>query len=145
MLGFTLQSNHRFTEHIKVKLQEANKCLYGIRCLGKEGHLQRDVDYVFRSTNVRSSCIRLLNTPINNGPEFFNSAALNANTFRTKLTYICNVLEEVDRSLFKRISSMPGHPLYPSVPKTKESSARFRVPSSQLSRVNTQRFKNRFF
>ena len=69
-LGFTLQSNHRFTEHIKVKLQEANKCLYGIRCLGKEEHLQRDVDYVFRSTNVRSSCIRLLNTSINNGPEF---------------------------------------------------------------------------
>ena len=70
VLRFTLQSNHRFNEHIKVKLQEANKCLYGIRCLGKEEHLQRDVDYVFRSTNVRSSCIQLLNTSINNGPEF---------------------------------------------------------------------------
>ena len=71
VLRFTLQSNHRFNEHIKVKPQEAKKCLYVmIRCLGKEGHLQRDVDYVFRSTNVRSSCIQLLNTSINNGPEF---------------------------------------------------------------------------
>ena len=72
VLGFTLQSNHRFNEHITVKPQEAKKFLYVIRCLGKEGHLQRDVDYVFiiRSTNVRSSCIRLLNTSINNGPEF---------------------------------------------------------------------------
>ena len=34
---------------------------------------------------------------------------------------------------------------YPSVPKTKESSARLRVPSSRLPRVNTQRFKNSFF
>ena len=45
----------------------------------------------------------------------------------------------------KKISSMPGHPLYPSVSKTKESSARLRVPNSQLPRVNTQRFKNTFF
>ena len=36
-------------------------------------------------------------------------------------------------------------PLHPSVPKTKESSARLRVPSSQLPRVNTQRFKNSSF
>ena len=36
---------------------------------------------------------------------------------------------------------MPGHPLYPSLPKIKESSVRFRVPSSQLPKVNTQRFK----
>ena len=70
VLGVTLQSNHRFNEHIKVKPQEAKKCLYVIRCLGKEGYLQRDVDYVFRSANVRFSCIRLLNTSINNGPEF---------------------------------------------------------------------------
>ena len=28
VLGITLQSNHRFNEHIKVKLQKANKCLF---------------------------------------------------------------------------------------------------------------------
>ena len=33
-------------------------------------------------------------------------------------------------------------PSVPSVPKTKESSARLRVASSQLPRVNTQRFKD---
>ena len=30
VLGVTLRSNHRFNELIKVKLQEANKCLYVI-------------------------------------------------------------------------------------------------------------------
>ena len=33
---------------IKVKLQEANKCLHVIRCLRIEGYQQPDVDYVFR-------------------------------------------------------------------------------------------------
>ena len=56
-----------------------------------------------------------------------------------------DLLEEVDRSLFKKISGMPGHPPYPSVPKTKESSVRLRVPSGQLPRVNTQRVKDSFF
>ena len=36
-------------EHIKVKLQEAKKCLYVIRCLRKEECQQADVDKVFRS------------------------------------------------------------------------------------------------
>ena len=31
-------------------------------------------------------------------------------------------LEEADHALFKKISSMPGHPLYSSLPNTKESS-----------------------
>ena len=45
---------------------------------------------------------------------------------------IYDVLEKVERTLFQNIFSMPGHPLYLYVPKTKESSARLRVPSSQL-------------
>ena len=49
VLGVTLHSKHRFNEHIKVKLQEANKCLYVIRYLRKEGYQQPDVDYVYRS------------------------------------------------------------------------------------------------
>ena len=49
VLGLTLQSNHRFNEHNEVKLKEANKCLYVIRCLRKERYQQPDVDYVFRS------------------------------------------------------------------------------------------------
>ena len=53
---------------------------------------------------------------------------------------IYSVLEQVTRSLFKKISSMPDHPLYPYVPETTKSSTHFRVPM-----VNTHRFKNSFF
>ena len=148
VLGVTLQSNHRFNEHIKVKLQEANKRLYLITCLRKEGYQQPDVDYVFRSIVLP----KLTYTPpvyASSIPELTTIRNFLQRCFKRKyISYqidIYNVLEEVDRSLFKQISSMPGHPLYPSVPKTKESSVRLQVSSSQLPTVNTQRLKNSFF
>ena len=44
---------------------------------------------------------------------------------------VYDFLEEADHALFK-ISSMPGHPLYSSLPNTKESSVCLRDPSSNL-------------
>ena len=118
-----------------------------IRCLRKQGYHQLDVDYVFRSI-VLPKLTYGLPVYAYSIPELTTVQNFLQRCFKRKyISYqidIYDVLEEVDRSLFK-ISSMPGHPLYPSVPKTKESSARLRVPSSQLPRVNTQRFKNSFF
>ena len=148
VLGFTLRSNHLFNEHIKVKLQEANKCLYVIRFLRKEGHQQPDVDYVFRSF-VLPKLTYGLPVYASSIPELTTVQNFLQLSFKRKYisyqTDIYNVLEGVDQSLFKKISSTHSHPLCPSVPKTKESSAPLRVPSSQLPRVNTQRFKNSFF
>ena len=120
-----------------------------IRCLHKEGYQQSDVDYVFRSIvlpkltyglTVYASSIHELTTVQNLLQRCFKRKYI---SYQIDILY--NELEEVDRSLFKKISSMPGHHLYPSVPKTKESSVRLRVSSSQLPRVNTQRLKNSFF
>ena len=149
VLGVTLQSNHRFNEHIKVKLQEANKCLYVIRCLRKEGYQQPDVDYVFRSTGLpKLTYGRGLPVYASSIPELTTVQNFLRRCFKRKyISYqidIYSILEEVDRSLFKKTSSMPGHPLYPSVPKMKESSALLRVASSQLPRVNKHRLKNSF-
>ena len=87
VLGFTLQSNHRFNEHIKVKLQEANKCLYVIKCLHKEGYQQPDVDYVFRSIVLPQLMygLPMYASSIPERSRIFFSAALNANMFCTKL------------------------------------------------------------
>ena len=135
---------------LRLSLQEASKSLYVIRFLRKEGHQQPDVEYVFRSFVLPkltyglpvyvSSAIPELTTVQN-----FLQRCFKRKYFILYQTDIYNVLEGVDRSLFNKISSMPSHPPYPSVPITKESSARLRVPSSQLPRVNTQRFKNSFF
>ena len=118
-----------------------------IRCLRKEGYLQPDVDYIFRIVLPKLT----YGLPVypSSIPKLTKVQNFLQRCFKRKYisyqTDIYNVLEEVDRSLFKKISSMPGHPLYPSVPKTKESSARLRVPSSQFPRVNTQRLKNSIF
>ena len=47
LLGITFQNNSRFTVHIKNKLLEANKCLFVIRSLKKEGYCQDDIDHLF--------------------------------------------------------------------------------------------------
>ena len=49
LLGVTFQGNGRFIEHIKRKLFEANKCLYVLRSLRKEGYNQVEIDHLFQS------------------------------------------------------------------------------------------------
>ena len=47
LLGITFQNNSRFTVHIKNTLLGANKCLFVIRSLKKEGYCQGDIDHLF--------------------------------------------------------------------------------------------------
>ena len=49
ILGLTFQPNCKFSTHLKEKLGKANKCLYVIRCLRKEGCSQAEVDVLFNS------------------------------------------------------------------------------------------------
>ena len=120
MLGVTLQSNHRFNEHIKAKLQEANKCLYVIRCLRKEGHQQPDIDYFLRSIVLTKLTYGLpiyaSSTPDLTAVQNFLQRCYKRKYISHQIN-IYDVLEKADRALFSKISSMPGHPLYPSLPK----------------------------
>jgi hypothetical protein len=49
ILGLTFQSNGKFMMHIKAKLGEANRCLYVIQGLRKEGYNQENIDLFFKS------------------------------------------------------------------------------------------------
>ena len=49
LLGLTFQSNFKFTEHVKLKLTKANRCLHILRTLRKEGYAQSEIDYLFTS------------------------------------------------------------------------------------------------
>ena len=49
ILGRIFQPNCKFSTHLKEKLCKANKCLYVIRCLRKEGRSQVEVDHLFSS------------------------------------------------------------------------------------------------
>ena len=50
ILGVTFQTNSKFTKHVANKLKEANKCLYVIRSLLKEG-TQKEIDHLFVALN----------------------------------------------------------------------------------------------
>ena len=54
---------------------------------------------------------------------------------------IYDLLEKTDRSISKRISCLPNHPLYNLLPRVKESSKRLTSQTSLRSCVNTERLK----
>ena len=47
ILGVTFQEDSRFTIHVHEKLKKANRCLYIIRSLRKEGYRQEEMDHLF--------------------------------------------------------------------------------------------------
>ena len=49
IVGLTFQPNCRFDIHVKSKLVKANKCLYVIRTLRKEGCTQVEVEHLFKA------------------------------------------------------------------------------------------------
>ena len=62
--------------------------------------------------------------------------------YTSKLFNIHELLEQFDKRLFHKIRVNVSHPLHPLLPKVKESSLRLRQRTSQLPKVNTERFKN---
>ena len=49
VLGLILQDNCRFDCHVHEKLIKANKCLFILRSLRKEGYSQAELDHLFSS------------------------------------------------------------------------------------------------
>ena len=50
LLGVTLQKDCKFSSHVKGKLREANKRLYILRSLRKDGYTQVEIDHLFKAT-----------------------------------------------------------------------------------------------
>ena len=47
ILGVTFQENCKYSEHVRAKLIKANKCLFELRSLRKEGFSQGEVGHLF--------------------------------------------------------------------------------------------------
>ena len=47
ILGVTFQEICKYSEHVRAKLIKANKCLFVLRSLRKEGFSQGEVDHLF--------------------------------------------------------------------------------------------------
>ena len=60
ILAISLQKDCRFTTHVRNKLIKANKCLFILRYLRKEGYTQSELDYLFQSLVVPNLTFGLL-------------------------------------------------------------------------------------
>ena len=49
ILGLTFEPTSKFKIHVKDKLVKANKCLFVIRNLRKDGYSQNEIDLLFKS------------------------------------------------------------------------------------------------
>ena len=144
ILSVTFQSNCLFAKHVKTKLNEANKRLYIIRELKKEGyshhHLFKAIvlPKIMYGLAVYGKCQAILNTAQCFLERYFKRR------YSSKLYNINELLEKCDRKLFNKISSDSSRPLYPMLPQAKASSLRLRRSTSQLPKINTERFKSSF-
>ena len=147
MLGVTFQSNCRFNEHVKSKLAEANRGLYILRCLRKEGYTQDEVDYFFCSV-ILPKITYGLSIYAASPPELTVVHNFLRRCFKRKyISYhidIQDLVDKTDHTIYKKVSNKLSHPLFQYLPKTKQSSHNLRNKSSLLPRVNTERFKNSF-
>ena len=64
--------------------------------------------------------------------------------YSSKLFDIYQLLEQSDKSLFLKARANVCHPLHSLLPKVKDSSLCLRQRTSQLPKINTERFKNSF-
>ena len=120
ILGVTFQSDCKFTKHVKTKLYEANRCLYVIRSLRKEGYGQKDIDHLFKAIVLPKITYDLpvfgASTSDLNAVQCFLKRC-HKRRYVSELIDIHDLLEKADRTLFEKISNDENHPLYTLLPK----------------------------
>ena len=137
-----------FSSHVKGKLREANKCLYILRSLRKNGYTQQEIDHLFKAIVLPKITFALpvygaIQVDLNTIQWFLKRC--NKRRYTSELINIYDLLEKCDGRLFTKITNNVNHPLYALLPKVKESSKRLRSQASQLPRINAERYKNCHF
>ena len=146
--GVTLQNDFKFSSHVKGKLREANKCLYILRSLRKDEYTQVEIDHLLKAIVLPKVTYAL---PVYGASQVDSNSIQcflkrsNKQRYTSALINIYDLLEKCDRRLFTKIKNNVNHPLYALLPKVKESSKKLRSQTSQLPRINTERFKNCYF
>ena len=147
ILGVTFQQDGKYSSHVKSKLIKANRCLYVLRSLRKEGYNQSEIDLLFKSIVLPNITYALLLyrasvsdlTPV----QSFLDRCYKRKFISTPID-IFNLLEKQDRSVYKKISNTEFHPLVSIMPRVKYTKYYLRKKSSNKPKVNTNRFMNSY-
>ena len=147
ILGVTFQENCKYSEHERAKLIKANKCLFVIRSLRKEGFSQGEVDHLSGALGLPNFTYGL---PVYGAvdPDLAVIQNFLDRCFERKHTSkridIRELLEKADEKLLNLRSVDPDCPLSNIIPKTKETKYLLRNKSAHRPDIKTDRFKNVF-
>ena len=147
ILGVTFQENCRFSIHVENKLTTANKCLYILRTLRKEGYCQAALDKLF-STLVLPLLMYGISVYGSSPPELTTIQCLDRCHKRRYTSFpvsIINCLQKSDKGIFKKLSEWERHPLHHSLPRINPATFKLRKVRPTLPICNTERFKIIFY
>ena len=137
-------SQHQDLLHPQVK---ANKHLFILRSLRKEGYSQAELDHLFSSI-AHPSITYGLSVYGASEAELTAMQCFLDRCYKRKYTSksfsIKNLLEKQDRKVFNNVSGIDRHPLRGLLPKKKVSTSNLRNQTKQYPKVNTDRFKNSY-
>ena len=147
ILGVTFQEDSRFITHIREKLIKANKCLFILRSLRKEGYNQAEIDHLFLNLVLPNilyglSVFGAVNSELTTIQCFLDRC------YKRKYTSdhinVYELLVQQDTRIFKNVFNNTIHPLRAIMPKKKLTKYNLRKETSHHPKINTDRFKNTF-
>ena len=144
LLGVTLQSNCKFSEHVRLKLVKANGCLHVLRSLRREQYSQVEIDHLFKSL-VQPNFIYCLSvcgaseSDLNIIIQLFLDRC-HKYRFVSSPVSMKDLLYRQDSKILKVITSVDNHPLGSYLPPTKENKYNLGKKQCALPKVNTERF-----
>ena len=145
LLGLTFQPNCKFSEHVRLKLTKANKCLHILRTLRKELFSQKEIDHLFKTLVLPILTYGLAvygasDSDLNVIQRFLDRC--HKRHFTSQTVSIFNLLEQQDKSAFKR--AINNHMLGAIIPKDKELVYNLRRRRCHLPQIKTERYKKTF-
>ncbi|XP_028414886.1 uncharacterized protein LOC114537971 [Dendronephthya gigantea] len=147
LLGVTFQEDSRFTIHVYEKLKKANKCLFILRSLRKEGYNQKEIDHLF-TTLVLPNITYAVSVYGASKPELakieYFLRRCHKRKYISKEIRVQELLEKQDRKLFSKVRQIEQHPLRNLLPKKKVNRYELRNKFSNFPKINTDRFKNSY-
>ena len=137
LLGLTFHPNCKFSEHVRLKLTKANKCLHILRTLRKELFSQKEIDHLFKTLVLPILTYGLAvygasDSDLNVIQRFLDRC--HKRHFTSQTVSIFNLLEQQDISTFKR--AINNHMLGSIIPKEKELVYNLRRRRGELLKID---------
>ncbi|XP_068701294.1 uncharacterized protein [Montipora foliosa] len=124
ILGVTFQQNCKYSSHVRAKVIKANKSLFVLGSLRKEGMFQEEVDHLFNAIVLPNFSYALSvygasDSDLSVIQNFLDRCM--KRKYTSKNVNIRDLLEKADKTLSKKRSNDPECPFFQFLPKEKKT------------------------